>query len=260
MGGRGVLILSVLLATAPAVADDLPPMVKDAVQLELDGRTDEALDRYRAALSSEPVLVQDEAMALPLTVRVVVKAAHLSIDLGYGDEAWDLGGRLLAAKGRLAVEAGTLVRMRLLRLEGKPAEAFALFRNYQKTWPGPLGVAIATEARRLREILGKEANQGPPVDQTEGPAPWVASGNWGWLPGPTEALGIEVAATARLQVGAFKDWANALTLVGMLREKGWSPLMDSKPATAGDSWHVVYIITRQLAMDRARLKAQGLLP
>lgn len=242
-----------------AFAEGLPPMVRDAVQLELDGRPGEALERYRAALSTEPLLVQDDALSLPLTIRVVAKAAHLSIDLGYGDEAWDLGGRLLGAKNRPAAEAGTLIRMRILRLQGKGAEALTLFNAYARDWPQqPPGANLLWEVWRLR--TGTAGASEGWLGKIGGPVSWVVEGYWSALPEPADVLGLDVAATTRLQVGAFKDWANALTLIDMLREKGWAPFTEVRTNAAGDKLHVVYLITRQPGSDKARLQAQGLLP
>jgi hypothetical protein len=241
-------------------AGDLPTVVKEAVQLELDGHGSEALDRYRAALTTDPTLTQDEAVALPLTVTVLSKAAHLSIDLGYGEEAWDLSGRLLAAKNQAAVEAGTLVRMRLLRLQGKTAAALALYAAYAKDWPqSSPGPGIATEVWRLRTTGGR-----PGPDDTvlkkPGPAFWAVQGTWAWLPSPGDALGLTVQEAVRLQIGVFKDWNNALTVINMLREKGWSPLTEARTSAAGETLHVIYVISRQPITDKARLAAQGLLP
>jgi hypothetical protein len=154
--GAATLLFLTFWSPEFVVSLDLPPMVKDAILLELDGHSSEALDRYRAALSTEPALVQDEVVVKPLTIRVLAKAAHLSIDLGYGDEAWDLGGRLLAAKNSSAAEAGTLVRMRLLRLQGKNGEALGLFDSYSKDWPGSApGPTLLNEVLRLRTAVSK---------------------------------------------------------------------------------------------------------
>jgi hypothetical protein len=258
---RAAAVLGVLVLPGALSALDAPPLVKDAVLLELDGRLGEALDRYRAALSTEPSLVQDEGAAQPLTVRVLAKAAHLSIDLGYGEEAWDLAARLLAAKTQAAVEAGTLVRLRILRLQGKTAEALAFFEAYAKQWPLPApGPRLLAEVGRIRAAQGKGAGAVEALlVKAGGPAAWTLQGTWLTLPGATEALGLEVQETVRLQIGAFKDWGNALTLVDMLREKGWSPFTEVKTNASGDKLHVVYVVSRQPASDKARLEAQGLL-
>jgi len=260
---RPSLILWLMLAPLGHLFPlDLPPMVKDAVQLELDGHESEALDRYRAALSAEPLLVEDEAVTKPLTVRVLSKASHLSIDLGYGEEAWDLGGRLLAAKNQQAVEAGTLVRMRLLRVQGKSSDALGLYNAYLKDWPQPTpGPGLLAEVWRLRTTAGKSPGlEESQLKKSGGPASWVVQGAWSWLSSPTEALGLTVQEAVRLQIGVFKDWDNALTLLDMLREKGWSPFTDVKTNAAGETLHVIYVISRQPASDKARLLAQGLLP
>ena len=242
-------------------AADLPPVVQEALQLELDGRLGEALDRYRAALSSEPTLVGDESLAKPLTIRVLSKAAHLSIDLGYGEEAWDLGGRLLAAKNQKAAEAGTLVQMRLYRLQGRTAESLALFDTYTKAWPlPPPGPGLLFEVTKLKPTSLKTAASAEVfLKKQGGPASWVLTDQWTPLYSPTEALGLRVQETVRVQVGAFKDWGNALTLIDMLREKGWSPFTDVKTNAAGEKLHLVYLVSRQPDSDRARLEAQGLI-
>jgi hypothetical protein len=206
-----------LLLAAPVGAD--PAVVREALDLELDGRLGEALDRYRVALASEPELVQDEAVAQDLTVRVLSKAAHLCIDLGYGEEASDFASRLTASKNPRAQQEGAGVRARLLRLQGKTAAASA--------W-------------------------------SSAPASWVRDGSAAYLPSPADAWGLTVQDSVRIQVGAFKDWGNALTLIDMLREKGWSPLTDVKTGTGGPL-HTVYVVSRQPVQDRARLVAQGLL-
>ncbi len=206
-----------LVLAAPALAD--PAIVREALDLELDGRLGEALDRYRAALASEPELVQDETVTQELTVRVLSKAAHLCMDLGYGEEASDFASRLAGSKNPRAQQEGATVRARLLRLQGKPAAA--------PTW-------------------------------TSAAASWVKEGSAAFLPSPADAWGLSVQDAVRIQVGAFKDWGNALTLIDMLREKGWSPLTDIKPG-AGGPLHTVYVVSRQPAQDRARLTAQGLL-
>ena len=239
---------------------DLPGSVREAVLLELDGRTSEALEAYRSALATESSLVQDEDLSNPVSVFVLAKAAHLSIDLGYGEEAWDLGGRLLATKTQVSAEAGTLVRMRLLRLQGKAAQARSLFEAYIQSWPlpGP-GPGLLAEMRLVASSLGKSSAAVELVlSNQKGPASEVLQGDWSLLPGPTEALGISVLDVVRIQVGAFKDWPNALTLVDMLREKGWSPLTDVKPGPGGTKLHSVYVVSRQPQADRARLAAQGL--
>jgi len=254
--GLARIVGFLLLTSTTLWAGDLPPMVKEAVALELDGRCSEALDRYRSALSGEPTLARDESASAPLTVMVLSKTAHLSIDLGLGEEAWDLGGRLLAAPNRAAAEAGTLVRMRLLRLQGRGAEALALFSAFSKNWPAASpGMALLSEVWRLRDGAPYQAL----LLASGGPASWVVQGTGSWLVGPSEVLGIQVQDSVRLQLGVFKDWGNALTLVDMLREKGWSPFTDMKTNAAGEKLHMVYVVSRQPASDRARLEAQGLL-
>lgn len=208
-----------LLFVLAAPIDAEPVAVREALDLELDGRLSEALDRYRDALSSEPTLVQDEAVIQDLTVRVLSKSAHLCIDLGYGEEASDFAARLSASKNPRAQQEGAAVRARLLRLQGKTAAA-------------PVWTSV--------------------------PATWVNDGSAAYLPSPADALGLSVQDTVRIQVGAFKDWSNALTLIDMLREKGWAPLTDIKNGTAGPL-HTVYVISRQPAQDRTRLASQGLL-
>jgi hypothetical protein len=213
-----VRVFALLLILA-AQAHAEPPVVREALDLELDGRLGEALERYRAALASEPALVQDEAVAQDLTVRVLSKSAHLCIDLGYGEEASDFAARLAASKNPRAQQEGAAIRARLLRLQGKSALA--------PVW-------------------------------TSAPASWVKDGSAAYLPSPADALGLTVQDSVRIQVGAFKDWNNALTLIDMLREKGWAPLTDVKAGPAGPL-HTVYVVSRQPAQDRARLAAQGLL-
>ena len=251
-------VLVGLVLAAPSWAEELPTVISEAVQWELQGRLGEALEQYRSALSSETIFVQDEALALPLTIRVYSKAAHLSIDLGYGEEAWDLAGRLLLGKNPSAVAAGTLVRMRLLRLQGKGPEALSLYNGFLKTGLGP-DLALATEAKRIRSSLNKpSATVDSEVGQATGPWAWVNQGDADLLSSPTEALGLKVQENTRLQVGAFKDWNRALTLVDILREKGWSPFTDVKLNAAGEKLHLVYVISRQPEADRARLEAEGL--
>lgn len=255
-----VLVLLVTLLGVPAGAESLPPVVREALVLELEGRLGEALDRYRAALSTVTSLVQDEAMAQPLTVRVFAKAAHLSLDLGLGEEAWDLAGRLLSSRNQRAAEAGTLVRMRLLRNQERWSEALELFDQYSSSWPlPPPSPSLLHEALRVRLAARKS---GVAVEallkKAGGPASWILAGNADLLPGPSEAWDLNVTETVRLQVGAFKDWGNALTLIDMLREKGWSPLTDVRSLPGGERLHLVYIISRQPTTDRARLEAQGL--
>lgn len=252
--------LLAVLVPAALGALDLPAAVREAVVLELDGRTAEALEGYRSALTTEASLVQDEALDQPLTILVLSKAAHLAIDLGHGEDAWDLGGRLLGARNRAAAEAGTLVRMRLLRLQGKTAQARALFDSYAQAWPLPApGPGLVAEARLAALAGGKPTSALESVLSKEGgPGASVLKGDWSLLPGPAEALGLVVQEVVRIQVGAFKDWSNALTLVDMLREKGWSPLTDVKTGPGGVKLHSVYVVSRQPEADRARLTAQGL--
>lgn len=249
-----------VLAALPAGAEDLPPAVRDALDLELQGRLGEALDRYRSALSTVPALVQDEGLSRPLTVRVFSKAAHLSIDLGQGEEAWDLSARLLAAKNQKAVEAGTLVRLRLLRIQERWAEALDLFDSYAAAWPlPPPSLLLLTEVRRIRAGAQKSpAALETLIRKGGGPASWVLDGSVSFLPGPAEVWDLGVQETVRLQVGAFRDWANALTLIDMLRENGWVPFTDIKAGSGGEKLHLVYVVSRQPASDRARLEAQGL--
>jgi hypothetical protein len=254
-----VLVLLTLLLGAPAGAQSLPLVVREAVALELEGKLGEALGRYRAALTSVPSLVQDETMSQALTVRVFSKAAHLSLDLGLGEEAWDLAGRMLSAKNQRAVEAGTLVRMRLLRVQERWAEALELFDQYSQAWPlPPPGPGLLTEVRRVRVSAQKS---GAAVEallrKAGGPASWALQGTLDLLPSPTEAWDLSVTETVRLQVGAFKDWGNALTLIDMLREKGWAPFTDVR-SSGGEKLYLVYVLSRQPASDRSRLEAQGL--
>lgn len=206
-----VVLALLVLAAGPLHAD--PSVVREALDLELDGRLGEALDRYRSALVSEPALVQDQGAAEDLTVMVLSKAAHLCIDLGYGEEASDFASRLGASKNPRAQQEASAVRARLARLQ--------------------------TGGRLVS------------------PAPaWLQGASY--LPSAVDALGITVQESVRIQLGAFKEWANALTLIDMLREKGWSPLTDVKSVN-GETLHVVYVVSRQPAQDRVRLTAQGLL-
>lgn len=238
----------------------LSSQVKDALQLELEGRLSEALELYRAALSSDSLLVQDEALAQADTVLVLSKAAHLSIDLGQGEEAWDLGGRLLASSNPRAREAGTLVRMRVLRLQGRWTEALDLYQVLV-AWLAPQapGPQVVAEAWRLRS-LSRQLSTGllALIEGRPGPAHWVVKGQWGAVVGPSEGLRLTVVEPVRLQVGAFQDWGHALTLIDMLREKGWVPFTSVKTGALGEKLHVVYIVSRQPESDRQRLEAQGL--
>jgi len=256
-----VLILVSIFLVFSLGAQDLPPVVREAVDLELQGRLGEALDRYRAALSSEPVLLQDEGLVQPLTIQVFSKVAHLSVDLGYGEDAWDLAGRLLSVKNQRAAEAGTLIRLRLLRIQDRWTEALALFDEYATAWPlPPPGAPLLLEVQRVRTGSQKSvASIETLVRKNGGPAAWVLDGSVWLLPGPADAWSLKVQETVRLQIGAFKDWGNALTLIDMLREKGWTPFTDVRLTSGGDKLHVVYVISRQAAADRSRLEAQGLL-
>lgn len=209
---RAVFVLLTVLAALPGHAD--PQIVQEALDLELDGRLGEALDRYRSALVSEPELVQDETASQDLTIRVLAKAAHLCLDLGYGEEASDLTARLALSKNPAAQRQAAVLRSRLQKLQGASAAA-----------PDAAPAWI------------KDA------------AP---------LPSAADAYGVSVQETVRIQLGAFKDWANALTLINMLREKGWSPLTDVKSGPNG-VLNLVYVVSRQPAQDRARLTAEGLL-
>jgi len=236
--------------------------VAEAVRLELEGRLGEALDRYRAALTSEPELLKDEALAQPLTVLVLSKAAHLSIDLGLGEEAWDLGGRLIGAGTPAASEAGTLVRLRILRIQGRPGDGLDLWAQHQKNFPQAVPrPGTLAEVRRLRADAGRStASLDAALRKAGGPPLWAQTGAWTLVPGPAEALGVAVQPTVRLQVGAFKDWGNALTLIDMMREKGWSPLTEVRTLAGGEKLHVVSVLSRQPEADRARLADQGLTP
>lgn len=242
-----------------SLAEGLPPVVREALNLELEGRLGEALERYRAALSSELAFVEDDSLSTELTVMVYSKAAHLSIDLGFAEEAWDLGGRLLAAKNRRAVEAGTVVRMRIDRLRGRWVEALRLFDSYASAWPLPPPQApLLTEAYLSHKGAGKSLSAIESLlVKTQGPAAWMVADAVALLPSPVDAWGLSVQETVRLQLGAFSDWSNALTLIDMLREKGWTPFTEVKKTTAG-SLHVVYVVSRQPTADRARLEAQGI--
>ena len=260
---KRLILASILLwSGVSAGAEALPPVVREAMDLELEGRLGEALALYREALSSVPVLVQDEALVEPLTVRVFSKAAHLSIDQGLGEDAWDLGGRLLSAKNQKAAEAGTLVRIRLLRLQEQWTDALALFDDYAGAWPlPPPGPSLLAEVVRIRKGVRKSsADVENLLRKISGPAAWVLDGTISLLPGPTDAWDLSILKNVRLQVGAFKEWGNALTLVNMLRENGWVPFTDVKPGPGGVKLHVVYIISRQPDTDRSRLEVQGLTP
>ena len=234
-------------------------MVREALQMELDGRLGEALDQYRVALATEPSLVQDEATAQVLTIRVVSKAANLSIDLGYGEDAWDLGTRLLSAKNATASAAGTLVHLRLLRLQGRWPEAVKAADDYAKAWPkAPPTGALLSEEQRIFAGAKKGGSAEVLGQKLTGPQAWVLEGDWSLLTNPTEAYGVKVQESVRLQVGAFKDWGHALTLINMLREKGWVPFTEVKITATGVKLHAVYVISRQAKADRARLESQGL--
>ncbi len=91
--------------------------MREALDLELDGRLTEALDRYRSALVSEPALAQDVGASQDLTVRVLSKAAHLCLDLGYGEEASDFVSRMTVSKNSRAQREAAAVRGRLARLQ-----------------------------------------------------------------------------------------------------------------------------------------------
>lgn len=237
----------------------LPPLVKEALQLELEGRLSEALELYRAALSSESPLVQDEGLAHEDTVLTLSKAAHLSVDLGQGEEAWDLGGRLLSSTNPRAREAGTLVRMRVLRLQGRWSEALELYQALAASLvplvPSP---ALVAEAWRLRSLARQPLGNLTALLGKSGPASWTIQGTWGSVVGPSEGLGLNVVEPVRLQIGAFQDWGHALTLIDMLREKGWVPFTTVKTGAQGERLHVVYVVSRQPESDRQRLEAQGL--
>ena len=140
------------------------------------------------------------------------------------------------------------------RLAGNQSKARTLYDNLIKTGVVP-GPGLRAELLKVRLPDHGAASS---VSKENGPASQVAAGNCTQLPGPVDVLGIKVLETSRIQVGAFKDWANALTLVEMLREKGWSPLTQVKTVGSGEKLHVVYVISRQPETDRTRLTAQGL--
>lgn len=255
--GKFLVVLGLVLAGVLG-ADPLPETVQDAVKLELSGRLAEALEGYRSALVSEP-LVDDEGLVLPATVFALAKAAHLAIDLGQGEEAWDLASRLLGGKNADAVEAGTLIRMRMLRLQGRYTEALALNEAYAKAYPqGASSPSLLTEVWRTRALAGKPGTVGSLIEKRGGAAAWVVKNDAELLAGPTDALGLAFQEPTRLQVGAFQDWGHALTLIDMLREKGWVPQTEVKTGPKGEKLHVVYVVSRQPATDRSRLEAQGL--
>jgi hypothetical protein len=258
--GRGRAFLLFVLASASLSALDLPSGVTDALDLELGGRLGEALEAYRTALASDEALAGDEVASRPVTIWALTKAAHLCIDLGQGEEAWDLGGRLLASPSQEAVEAGTLVRMRLLRLRGRPAEALVLNESYAKAFPkGTSSPSLLTEVWRSRRLAEKPVGSVQSLlEKRGGPAAWVLAGSVSAIPGPVDAWGLSFQEPVRLQVGAFQDWSHALTLVDMLREKGWVPLTEVKTGPGGEKLHVVYVVSRRPDSDRARLEAQGL--
>lgn len=234
----------------PLGALDLPPAVGEALRLELQGRLNEALDQYSAALSTDESLASDTRVSLPATAYALSKGAALAIDLGRGDEAWDWASRLVGSDSPGAVEAGTALKLRLLRLAGRPNDAGSLAAAWTsahpKASPGP---ALTDELVRLGQ---KRPIVGPPA--------WVASGVWSPWPSAGERWGLTITETVRLQVGAFADWGHALTLVDMLREQGWVPQTEAKVSKAGEKLFVVSVLTRQPEVDRGRLAAQGLSP
>jgi len=252
------LLAALFLWSAGIVAGEVPASVKEAVQLELAGRLSESLDRYRSALTEEPVLVQDDATALPLTIFVVSKAAHLAIDLGLGEDAWDWGSRLASARNRQAAEAGTLVRMRLFRLQGRGPEALKAYESFTSAWPqGSPGPALLSEVRLARMGSKKPVGSDDLLKRSGGPALWILQGDADRLPSPSDVIGITLVESTRLQVGAFREWNHAQTLISMLKEKGWNPVTEVK-ISSGTRFHVVYVVSRQPKSDRARLVAEGL--
>ncbi len=253
---KWILAAALVLGAAGLVAAEVPPSVKEAVQLELAGRLSESLDRYRSALTEEP-LVQDDATALPLTIFVVSKAAHLAMDLGLGEDAWDWGSRLVSARNRQAAEAGALVRMRLLRLQGRIPEALKAYDSFVAAWPqASPGPALLSEVRRARAGTKKPGSDDA-LKKSGGPALWVLQGDAERLPSPSDVMGLTVVESTRLQVGAFREWGHAQTLISMLKEKGWNPVTEVK-VSSGTRFHVVYVVSRQPKADRARLVAEGL--
>lgn len=227
---------------------DLPPAAADALRLELQGRMGEAFDRYLAALSSDELLSDDSDAQRPETIYVLSKAAFLALDLGKGEEAWDLAGRLLSSPVLSGVQPGAVVRLRLLRLQGRPNDAEALIAQLNRRFPqGPWGVSFRNEVAKLR---GNEPS--PYRDKSAG-------SDWTLIETPADQWGVPFQESVRVSVGAFQDWGRALTLIDMMREKGWVPLVDIRTNSQGVRLNLVYIISRDPNTDRQRLHAQGLL-
>ena len=254
------LLLTVLLACGallPSWALELPGTVREAVRLELAGRLTEALEAYRSALSSEESLIQDESAAKSETIYTLVHAANIAIDLGYGEEAAVLATRLKDSPQDEAQFKGLAIQMRLLRLEGRPQDAIQAYEAVKDHTSCPVSVRV--ERERSLELL-KQAPESSPSKAAAGPELWWHSGQAQLLPSAADTFGLKVEMAVKLPLGAFRSWDNALTLIDMLREKGWSPLTDVKRTSGAPPLYLVSILSRQPETDRKRLKDQDLLP
>lgn len=240
VGVIGLLAVSGLAAQAKEV--------KAASLAELGGDLTKAYQLYKAlADSSDPL--------------VLAKCGHLAVSLGLIDEAADYSSRLLAQKSASAQQEGTLLKMKVFRLQGRSKLAQKLFEDFSQTslFTKP-SAALLNEALLLYPENSEDWNRLASLMEESCPEALARSGSWSFLPDPGELYRNPKSSTAvRLQIGVFRDWGNVQSQVQKLKSSQWVPLVE-KTSKNSKELFILYIMSENPNEDLKKLKAQGYQP
>ena len=256
---RSTVVVLFLLALCPAwgVAQDLSEALKEASVLELQGHYGQALDAYQNVL------------ALPGGVNLPqprIKAAFLALDLGRWDTAQSLAEPLVSSSDLSAAQLGLVALMRSYRLTNRASQAWLTFEQWRKQHHCPLTWNLAREAFQCAEHIPSvslaEMNHFQTIlkSRPEGVAAYLQNGQAESLPVPPVVASSSLTRSpAVLQLGVFRDRANAENETQRLRIQGWQPQL-IKSRQAGFDLYLVRISSRNPQQDLQKLKALGYEP
>ncbi len=182
--------------------------------------------------------------------------AHDSVRLeleGRLPEAWSAYHVALLSRDFGADDSPAARQLRVFLLSKLAWLSVSLGRT-EEAWD--LGLQLlamgTTEAKKAGESVHKRLTGG-------GIAPWKVPVGWKILADPSGLFPASVASYARLQLGAFRDWSHARTLLDMLAEKGWVAWVEDR-VVKKERLQAIFVLSHSASIDLKQLKDQGFEP
>lgn len=194
---------------------------------------------------------------------IMTKCGHLALSLGLTEEAADFASRLMGSKNPATQQEGALLKMKILRVQGRIKLAQSLFEDYSKTYPlQKPSPAFLMEALKLYGDNSPEKKRLAALIDESSPDALVLSGRWNGLPDPCE-MGIgddtKVLNSVKIQLGVFRDWVNVQKQVQKLKDAQWVPLVETINKDGKDLYYL-YVMSANINDDLKKMKTQGFTP